>query len=183
MTLRTFEQIDPFATEAAFIDPTALIIGDVTIGEQSSVWPYCVLRGDVQVIRIGARTNIQDGTIVHVAHDGPPNPDGGLATEVGDDVTIGHRAIVHACTIGDRVLAGMGAIVMDGAVVRSDVIIGAGTVVPPGKELESGRLYVGNPAKAVRSITDDERGTLKYSAEHYVELAQRHAAESTKNHE
>jgi len=175
MTLRTFEGIDPYVADDAYVDDAALLIGDVTIGPQSSVWPGCVLRGDVQVIRVGARTNIQDGTIVHVAHDGPPNPEGGLATEIGDDVTIGHRAIVHACRIEDRVLVGMGAIVMDGAVVRADVIIAAGALVPPGKELESGRLYVGSPAKAARDLTEDELRQLRYSAEHYVEVAARHA--------
>jgi carbonic anhydrase/acetyltransferase-like protein (isoleucine patch superfamily) len=174
MTLRTFEQIDPFIADDAYVDPAAVVIGDVTIGEQSSVWPQCVLRGDVNVIRIGARTNIQDGTIVHVTHDGEFSP-GGFATHVGDDVTVGHRAIVHACTIEDRVLVGMGAIVMDGATVRSDVILGAGALVPPGKELESGWLYVGSPAKAQRELTDEEYRMLRYSAEHYVETAARHA--------
>jgi len=176
MTLRTFEQIDPHVADDACVDEAAVIIGDVAIGAQSSVWPGCVLRGDVQVIRVGERTNIQDGTIVHVAHDGPPNPEGGLATIIGDDVTIGHRAIVHACTIEDRVLVGMGAIVMDGATVRSDVIIGAGALVPPGKELESGGLYVGSPVRRARELTNDERRSLKYSAEHYVEVASRHMA-------
>ncbi|MDZ7747469.1 MAG: gamma carbonic anhydrase family protein [Halofilum sp. (in: g-proteobacteria)] len=183
MTLRTFEQIDPHVPDDAFVDPAALLIGDVALGAQSSVWPFCVLRGDVQVIRVGARTNIQDGTIVHVAHDGGANPAGGLATEIGDDVTIGHRAVVHACTIEDRVLVGMGAIVMDGATVRSDVIIGAGALVPPGKELESGWLYLGSPVKAARELTDEERGMFEYQAKHYAELAKRHAGEANGNRE
>lgn len=176
MTLRTFEGIDPFAAEDTWIDPTAVVIGDVAIGAGSSVWPHCVLRGDVQSIRVGERTNLQDGTIVHVAHDGPPNPEGGLATHIGDDVTVGHRAIVHACTIEDRVLVGMGAIIMDGAIVRRDVMIAAGALVPPGKELAPGWLYVGSPAKAHRELTDEERRLLTYSAEHYVEVARRHSA-------
>ncbi len=134
-----------------------------------------MLRGDVNVIRIGERTNVQDGTIVHVTHDGEFSP-GGYATTVGDDVTIGHRAVVHACTIEDRVLVGMGAIVMDGAVVRSDVIIGAGALVPSGAELASGWLYIGSPAKPKRELGDDELRFLRYSAEHYTKLAQRHAA-------
>lgn len=176
MTIRGFEQIDPFIDETAYIDPAATVIGDVAIGAQSSVWPCSVLRGDVHSIRIGERSNIQDGTIVHVTHDGEFSP-GGFATTVGDDVTVGHRAIIHACTIEDRVLVGMGAIVMDGAVVRSDVMIGAGTLVPGGAELESGRLYVGSPAKEKRELTDEELRFLRYSAEHYAKLAQRHAGE------
>ena len=173
MAVRTFEQIDPFVDEGAYVDPDAIVIGDVTIGARSSVWPTSVLRGDVQSIRIGERTNIQDGAIVHVTHDGDFSP-GGFATNIGNDVTGGHRAIIHACTIEDRVLVGMGAIVMDGAVVRSDVIIGAGALVPSGTELESGWLYLGSPAKAKRELSEDEQRFLRYSAEHYVELAQRH---------
>lgn len=174
MTIRGFEQIDPFIDETAYIDPAATVIGDVAIGAQSSVWPCSVLRGDVQSIRIGERSNIQDGTIVHVTHDGEFSP-GGHATSIGDDVTVGHRAIIHACTIEDRVLVGMGAIIMDGAVVRSDVMIGAGALVPGGAELESGRLYMGSPAKEKRELTDEELRFLRYSAEHYAKLAQRHA--------
>ncbi len=177
MTIRGFEQIDPFIDETAYVDPAATVIGDVAIGAQSSAWPGSVLRGDVQSIRIGERTNVQDGAIVHVTHDGEFSP-GGFATTIGDDVTVGHRAIIHACTIEDRVLVGMGAIVMDGAVVRSDVIIGAGSLVPGGTELESGRLYVGSPVKEKRELTDEELRFLRYSAKHYAELALRHAAEN-----
>lgn len=174
MTIRSFENIDPFIDDKAYVDEAATVIGDVAIGAHSSVWPGCVLRGDVHSIRVGERTNIQDGSIVHVTHDGEYSP-GGFATHIGDDVTVGHRAIVHACTVEDRVLVGMGAIIMDGATVRSDVMIGAGALVPPGKELESGRLYIGSPAKAKRDLTDEEKRFLKYSAEHYAELASRHA--------
>ena len=173
MAIRSFENIEPFIDESAHVDEAATIIGDVTIGAHSSVWPTCVLRGDVHSIRVGARTNIQDGTIVHVTHDGEFSP-GGFATHIGDDVTVGHRAIVHACMVEDRVLVGMGAIIMDGAVVRSDVMIGAGALVPPGAELESGWLYIGSPAKAKRELKDGEIRYLKYSAEHYAELASRH---------
>lgn len=176
MTIRGFEQIDPFIDETAYIDPAATVIGDVVIGAYSSVWPGSVLRGDVHSIRVGERSNIQDGTIVHVTHDGEFSP-GGFATTIGDDVTVGHRAVVHACTIEDRVLVGMGAILMDGAVVRSDVIIGAGSLVPAGAELESGRLYVGSPVKEKRELTDEELRFLRYSAEHYAKLARRHAGE------
>lgn len=173
MAVRTFEGRTPAIAADAWVDPAALVIGDVGIGAQSSVWPQCVLRGDVHRIRIGARTNIQDATVVHVAHEGDFGP--GYPTEVGDDVTIGHRAIIHACTLGDRVLVGMGAIVMDGAVVGPDVMIGAGALVPPGRELAAGWLYVGSPARAARELTDEERRMLVYSARHYVENARRHA--------
>lgn len=177
MAIRSFEKIDPFIDEKAYVDEAATVIGDVAIGAHSSVWPNCVLRGDVQCIRVGERTNIQDGSIVHVTHDGEFSP-GGFATHIGDDVTVGHRAIVHACTVEDRVLVGMGAIIMDGAVVRSDVMIGAGALVPPGAELESGWLYLGSPARAKRELTDGELRFLKYSAEHYAELAHRHSDEN-----
>jgi len=176
MALRPFENTDPWLSADAYVDPAAVVIGDVTIGTQSSVWPQCVIRGDVNTIRIGERTNIQDGTIVHVTHDGEFSP-GGYPTRIGDDVTVGHRAIVHACTVEDRVLVGMGAIIMDGAVVHSDVILGAGALVPPGKTLDSGWLYVGSPAKPHRELTEAEYRMLRYSAEHYVEVAARHAAE------
>lgn len=182
MTLRSFGKIDPYIAADAYVDEAAIVIGDVAVGAASSVWPMCVLRGDDHIIRIGERTNIQDGTVIHVSHDGPPNPDGGLATEIGHDVTVGHKAIVHACTVEDRVLIGMGAMVLDGAVVRHDVIIAAGALVPPGKELDSGWLYVGSPAKAARELTDEEYRTIRQLAEHYVELGARHAAER-KNHE
>lgn len=174
MTLRAFEGIQPRVSRPEWIDPTALVIGDVVIGDDSSVWPLAVVRGDVQSIRIGARTNIQDGAVVHVTHDGPYSP-GGHATDIGDDVTVGHRAIVHACRIGNRVLVGMGAIIMDGAEVADDVIIGAGALVPAGKHLASGYLYVGSPARAQRPLSDDEHDMLAYSAAHYVANARRHA--------
>jgi len=173
--VRAFDGVRPAIDAAAYIDPTAVIIGDVALGPDSSIWPHAVLRGDVHRIRIGARTNIQDGAIVHVTHDGDYTP-GGFATTVGDDVTVGHRAIVHACTIGDRVLVGMGAMVLDGARVGDDVILGAGALVPPGHELAAGWLYVGSPARARRALTDDEYRMLTYSAAHYVGNARRHAA-------
>lgn len=173
MTIRNFEGMQPRIDASVRIDATALIIGDVAIGADSSVWPMAVIRGDVNAIRIGARTNIQDGAVVHVTHDGEFTP-GGFATSIGDDVTVGHRAIIHACTIGDRVLVGMGAIVMDGAVVADDVIIGAGALVPPGRKLVSGQLYVGSPVHARRALTDEEYRMLPYSAHHYVDNARRH---------
>jgi len=172
--LRDFERSRPQIADSAFIDESALVIGDVTVGEDASVWPMTVLRGDVNSITIGERTNIQDATVVHVTHDGPFTP-GGIATVIGNDVTVGHRVLLHACTIEDLCLIGMGAIIMDGAVVRRETIVGAGALVPPGKELESGYLYVGSPARAVRPLTDQEREHLSYSAAHYVRLKNRYS--------
>ena len=175
MAIRAFEQQEPRLGEAAHIDPAAVVIGDVEIGAHSSVWPTAVIRGDVHRIRIGARTNIQDGAVVHVTHDGEFTP-GGFPTIIGDDVTIGHRAIVHACTVGDRVLVGMGAIIMDGATIGDDVIIGAGALVPPGRDLASGHLYIGSPVRCQRALTAEEYRMLPYSARHYVANARRHAS-------
>lgn len=170
--IETYQGIHPDIAATAWVHPTAVVIGDVGLAEDVSVWPTAVLRGDVNHIRIGARSNVQDGSIVHVAHEGPYQT--GYPTRVGEDVTIGHRAIVHACTIGDRVLVGMGAVVMDGAVVEADTILGANTLVPPGKRLAGGHLYVGSPVRCVRALTDTEREQLVYSARHYARLMQRH---------
>jgi len=147
-----------------------VIIGDVEIGADSSIWPWCVVRGDVNLIRIGARTNVQDLSCIHVTHDGPYTPEGGIPTLIGDEVTIGHKALIHACTIGDRCLIGMGAIVMDGAVLEDEVIVAAGSLVSPGKVLEARSLYRGSPARRVRDLTADEVEQLSYSAAHYVRL-------------
>ncbi len=143
--IQAFEGIAPKIADSAYVHESAVVIGNVTLGEDVSIWPMAVVRGDVNKIRIGARSNVQDGTVIHVTHDGPFTP-GGVATEIGEDVTIGHKVMLHACTIEDTCLIGMGAIIMDKAVVRSEVIVGAGSLVPPGKELESGYLYMGSPA-------------------------------------
>ncbi|MBK8181647.1 MAG: gamma carbonic anhydrase family protein [Candidatus Competibacteraceae bacterium] len=173
MTIRPFEQHIPRIHPSAFIDDTAVVIGDVEIGEDSSIWPLCVLRGDIQSIRIGARTSIQDGGVIHVTHDSRFCP-GGQPTIVGNDVTVGHKAILHACTIEDYCLIGMGAIIMDKAIVRARVTLGAGSVVPPGKVLESGFLYVGSPAKQVRALNPSELEFLEYSPQNYRRLKDRH---------
>ena len=173
MPIRSFEQSTPLIHSTAYVDETAVIIGDVEIGQDSSVWPLCVIRGDIQRIRIGARTSIQDGTIIHVTHDSRFCP-GGQPTLIGNDVTIGHKAILHACTIADYCLIGMGAIVMDQAVVQSRVMIGAGSVAPPGKVLDSGFLYVGSPVRAVRPLNERELEFLEYSAQNYQRLKDRH---------
>jgi carbonic anhydrase/acetyltransferase-like protein (isoleucine patch superfamily) len=135
------------------------------------------MRGDVQIIRIGARTNVQDGTVLHVTHDGPYNP-GGHPLHIGDDVTIGHRALLHGCTVGNRVLVGMGAIIMDNVIVEDDVMIAAGALVTPGKHLQSGRLYAGSPAREVRALTEEEITFLPYSAQGYINLKQRYLDDS-----
>ncbi|MBK9951058.1 MAG: gamma carbonic anhydrase family protein [Candidatus Competibacteraceae bacterium] len=175
MSVRPFEQHVPRVHPTAFVDDTAVVIGDVDIGEHSSVWPLCVVRGDIQSIRIGARTSIQDGTIIHVTYDSRFCP-GGQPTLVGNDVTVGHKTILHACTIEDYCLIGMGAIVMDKAVVQAWVTLGAGSVVPPGKVLDSGYLYVGSPAKRVRPLSERERDFLGYSPQNYQRLKDRHQA-------
>lgn len=169
MSIRSFKDNKPEIADSAYIDESAVIIGDVIIGKDCSVWPMTVIRGDVQSIRIGQRTNIQDGSILHVSHDGKYSP-GGFPLSIGDDVTIGHGAIVHACTVGNSCLIGMSAIIMDGAVLEDKIILGAGALVPTGKKLEGGYLYMGSPAKPVRELKPGEFEFLEYSAEHYVKL-------------
>ena len=171
--IRTYRGTAPRLAATAWVDDTAVVIGDVTLGEDVSVWPTTVIRGDVNRIEIGARSNVQDGAVIHVAHDGPYSP-GGYPTVIGEDVTVGHRAIVHACRIGSRVLVGMGSTIMDGAVIEDDVVLGANALVPPGKRLQSGYLYVGAPAKPARELTRNEREHLVYSAHHYVKLMRPH---------
>ncbi len=168
--LRPFRSVLPKVHPTAFVDQSAQVIGDVEIGEESSVWMNVVIRGDVNSIRIGDRTNIQDGTVIHVTHDGPYGTPGGLATVIGEDVTIGHGAIVHACVIEDACLVGMGSTILDGAIVRKNGFVGAGALIPPGKTVGSGELWLGNPARCVRRLSEAEIGQLYYSAQHYLRL-------------
>jgi len=170
--IETYQGIAPQMAGSAWIHDQAVVIGDVRLDAAVSVWPTAVLRGDVHRIEVGAQTNIQDGAIVHVAHEGPYQP--GHPAIIGTAVTVGHRAIIHACHIGDRVLVGMGAMVLDGARVGDEAILGAGALVPPGKQLEGGYLYLGSPARAVRPLDEREREQLAYSARHYEGLMQRH---------
>jgi carbonic anhydrase/acetyltransferase-like protein (isoleucine patch superfamily) len=176
VTVRNFEGIKPCIAASAYVDEAALVIGAVTLEEDVSLWPKVVARGDVNSIYIGARTNIQDGTILHVSHDSEFAP-GGFALHIGADITVGHQAILHGCTVEDRCLIGMAATVMDGAVIHSGAIVGAGSLVPPGRELEGGFLWVGSPARKVRALRPQEAGFLEYSAAHYVELKNRHKAD------
>jgi carbonic anhydrase/acetyltransferase-like protein (isoleucine patch superfamily) len=169
MAIRPYKGILPTVGPRVYIDEAASIIGDVVIGADTSIWPMCSVRGDVNVIRIGARTNIQDGSILHGTHDYEGVP-GGWAVIVGDDVTIGHQCIIHGCTVESRCLIGMGSAILDGAVLRSGVFLGAGSLVTEGKELEGGYLWMGRPAKRVRELTDEEKAWFDYSARHYVDL-------------
>lgn len=173
--LRPFDGIHPQAPASCFIDDTALVIGDAVLGEDCSVWPMAVIRADVNSVRIGARSNVQDFCMLHESHKNDKDPHGAPLT-IGEDVTVGHHVNLHGCTIGDRVLVGMGSIVLDRAVIESDVIIGAGSLVPPGKRLVSGYLYVGSPVKQARELSAEEREFLRYSAAHYVRLAGKHKA-------
>jgi carbonic anhydrase/acetyltransferase-like protein (isoleucine patch superfamily) len=171
--IRSFEGIQPRVADGVFIDETAVVIGDVEIGADSSVWPTSVIRGDVNFIRIGERTNIQDGSILHVSHDGPHKP-GGSPLVIGDDVTVGHKVVLHACTVEDCCLIGMGSVVLDDAIIESGSLLGAGSLVNPGKLIESGYLWLGQPARRVRVLSEKEKAYLKYSAEHYVRLQRRY---------
>ncbi len=171
--IRNYQNHAPELGQRVWIDPQATVIGRVSLGDDASVWPQAVLRGDVNEIIIGARTNVQDGTICHVTHDGPYSP-GGIALVLGEDITVGHAAILHACRIGDRCLIGMGSLILDGAVLEADVMLGAGSLVSPGKHLESGWLYRGRPAEAVRRLSEKEIEMLHYSAQHYVRLKDRY---------
>ena len=173
MTIRTFEQYTPEIDPSAFVDDSAVVTGNVVIGADSSVWPMCSVRGDIHSIRIGERTNIQDGSILHVTHDSEFAP-GGNALSIGSDVTVGHNVVVHACTVEDMCLLGMGSVILDGAIVRSGAMIGAGSLVSPGKEVEGGYLWLGSPVKRVRELSEKEKAFLVYSSAHYVDLKNRH---------
>ncbi len=173
--IRHFNQIEPKIAKNAYIDEAAIIIGDVVIDEHSSIWPLTVVRGDVNHIKIGKKTNIQDGTICHVTHDGPYTP-GGSPLIIGDNNTIGHQAMLHACTIDHNCLIGMGSILLDKCHIESNTLIGAGSLIAQGQKLESGYLWVGRPAKKVRKLSDKEIEQLHYSAEHYVMLAQKYVS-------
>ena len=176
MPIRPFLDKTPELGARVYVDPASVVIGDVVLGEDVSIWPGTIVRGDVNFIRIGARTNIQDGTVVHVSHDGPHAKLGGFATVIGEDVTIGHKAIIHACRIEDAVLIGMGAIVLDGAVVKKHGFVGAGALIAPGKVVGGGELWLGNPGKKVRMLSTAEIEALYYSAQHYVRLKDRYLA-------
>jgi carbonic anhydrase/acetyltransferase-like protein (isoleucine patch superfamily) len=173
MAVRAYDGVSPRLHPGVYVDPQALVAGRVEIGRDSSIWPMSVVRGDVNRILIGERTNIQDGCVLHVTHDSEYSV-GGKPLTVGSDVTVGHRSVLHACTVEDLCLIGMGAIVLDGARVRSGTMVGAGALVPPDKELEGGYLYLGSPVRQVRALSEKEKRYLCYSAEHYVRLKNRY---------
>jgi carbonic anhydrase/acetyltransferase-like protein (isoleucine patch superfamily) len=169
MTIRPYKGVLPTIASSAYVDESALVVGEVVIGEDSSIWPMCSVRGDVNFISIGARTNIQDNTVIHVSHRHAELPEG-RATIIGNDVTVGHQCVLHACTVEDRCLIGMGSIVQDGAVLCAGTLLGAGSLVTEGKVLEGGYLWLGRPARKMRELTEHERAWLEYSARHYVRL-------------
>lgn len=159
-----YNGISPTIDKSAWIAPGAVIIGDVHIGAETNVWFGCVIRGDVNTIRIGARTNIQDGTVIHVTRKTGP-------TRIGSGITIGHRALLHACTLEDDCFIGMGATLLDGAVVESGGYLAAGALLTPNKRVKTGEMWAGNPAKIFRSVSEDERKFIAVSAANYVALA------------
>ncbi|WP_225085974.1 gamma carbonic anhydrase family protein [Pectobacterium colocasium] len=166
-TFRRYNGISPVLRERVMVDHSSVVIGKVTLGDDVGVWPLVAIRGDVNYITIGARSNIQDGSVLHVTHCSEKKPEGNPLI-IGEDVTVGHKAMLHGCQIGNRVLVGMGSILLDGAVIEDDVMIGAGSLVPPGKRLEKGHLYLGSPVKKIRPLTQEEIEGLIYSANNYV---------------
>ncbi len=173
LMIRDFEGISPTIAESSYIDPSAVIIGDVVIGDNSSVWPLCVIRGDVNIIRIGDNSNIQDGSVLHVSHAGEFNP-AGAELHIGNQVSVAHKVLLHGCRIGNQCLIGMGSIVMDGAIIEDQVMLGAGSLVPPGKHLKSGFLYLGNPVQKTRKLSRRDKDFLIYLANHYVQAKQKY---------
>ena len=169
--VRALGSLRPRLGRAVFLAETCAVIGDVELGDESSVWYSAVVRGDVMPIRVGARTNLQDGAIVHVTSDK-------FGTVIGSDCTIGHGAIIHACTIEERCLIGMGAILLDGAVIGRGSFVGAGALVTPGTVIPPGSLALGSPARVIRPVSDRERAQIEYGAAHYVELSRRYLAGS-----
>jgi carbonic anhydrase/acetyltransferase-like protein (isoleucine patch superfamily) len=179
VAIRSFKGAHPVIGERVYIDEHATVIGDVTIGDDVSIWPSVVIRGDVESIKIGAGTNVQDGSVLHVTHYGRFTAKS-YPLMIGKGVTIGHRAVAHACTIGNYCLIGIGSIIMDDAVLEDYVMLGAGALVPPGKRLASGYLYVGSPAQQKRRLTDSEKEFLEYSSSHYIHLKDEYLQDTNK---
>ncbi|GAC09699.1 gamma carbonic anhydrase family protein [Paraglaciecola chathamensis] len=169
MSIRAYKGIQPTLASGCYIDESSVLVGDIECGADVSIWPLVAARGDVNHIKIGARSNVQDGSVLHVSRVSKENPKGHPLI-IGEDVTVGHKCMLHGCELGNRILVGMGAIVMDGAIVEDDVFIGAGSLVPPNKRLQSGYLYVGSPVKQARPLKESERAFLRVSADNYVRL-------------
>ncbi|TVR80820.1 MAG: gamma carbonic anhydrase family protein [Rhodospirillales bacterium] len=170
-TILPYRGVVPTVADSVFLAPNATVIGDVVIGADTNIWFGCVIRGDVNIVRIGQRTNIQDGTIVHVSREK-------FGTFIGDDVTIGHLALIHACTLEDRCFIGMNATVMDGCVVEPEAMVAAGAVVTPGKRVRTGQLWAGTPAKHIRDLSREDRDGMSATAPHYVRLARTYREEA-----
>lgn len=170
MAIESYRDQTPRLGRDVYIHPTSTVIGNVELGDEVSIWPQVVIRGDVNLIRIGARSNVQDGSILHVSHRRAADPEGSPLL-IGQDVSVGHAVILHGCTVGDECLVGMGCLVMDKAVLEPRVLLGAGSLVPEGRVLKSGWLYVGRPAKAVRALNQEELTYFAYLAGNYVQLA------------
>ena len=177
MTIRAYKGIKPKLASGVYIDESSVLVGDIELAADVSIWPLVAARGDVNYIRIGARTNIQDGSVLHLSRPSRGKP-AGSPLIIGEDVTVGHKVMLHGCTLGNRILVGMGAIVMDDVIVEDEVIIGAGSLVPPGKRLQSGYLYVGSPVKPARPLNDAEKAFLAESAANYVILKNEYLAEA-----
>lgn len=174
--LRPYRNLYPQVGERVMVDATSVVIGDVRIADDVGIWPLVAIRGDVNYVEIGARSNIQDGSVLHVTHKSSYNPEGNPLI-IGEDVTVGHKVMLHGCIIGNRVLVGMGSILLDGAVIEDDVMIGAGSLVPQNKRLESGYLYLGSPVKQIRPLKEEEIVGLKYSANNYVKWKDEYLAQ------
>lgn len=179
--LRPYKDTVPQCGARVMVDPASVVVGDVELGDDVSIWPLVAIRGDVNKVIIGKRSNIQDGSVLHVTHKSAANPQG-YPLVIGEDVTVGHKAMLHGCQIGNRVLVGMGSILLDGVIVEEDVMIGAGSLVPPGKRLESGYLYLGSPVKQIRPLTEAEISGLLYSSHNYVSWKDNYLAQESQIH-
>ena len=173
---RPYQGIYPTLGNNVYIDESSVILGDITLGDDVSIWPLVAARGDVNHMTIGARSNVQDGCVLHVTRRSTGTPDG-YSLSIGEDVTVGHKCVLHGCTLKNRILVGMGAVVMDNVTVNDDVIIGAGALVPPNKTLEAGHLYEGHPEKRIRKLKEAELKFLKESAANYVRLKDEYLAQ------
>lgn len=178
--LRPYKDLFPKVGQRVMIDTTSVVIGDVRMADDVGIWPLVAIRGDVNYVEIGARSNIQDGSVLHVTHKSAYKPEGNPLV-IGEDVTVGHKVMLHGCIIGNRVLVGMGSILLDGVVVEDDVMIGAGSLVPQNKRLETGYLYLGSPVKQIRPLTEAEIDGLKYSASNYVKWKDDYLAQGSQS--
>jgi len=169
MSIRKFKGLEPTIGDNVYIDESAQIIGQVNIGNESSIWPLVTIRGDVNVVTIGENTNIQDNSVLHVTHE-YEGPGSGYPLTLGDNVTVGHNVILHGCTIGNNCLIGMGTKVLDGAIIEDNVFIAAGSLIPQNKRVTAGQLWMGSPAKPIRKLSEQELNWLQYSAKQYVKL-------------